>query len=237
LRKNVLITRNKNQIRDSEEVFLKNGFNVIHFPVIRLVPLEFSIEDINKYDWIIFTSSNSVNFFFDKIKILPSKTKVAVVGSKTKETLSNYNLKVDILPKEFVAESLIEEFSKINIENKNILFPRALKGRDIIIEKLKLLGANVDLLAIYKNEINIPENIENILEMLKDSLIDYIIFTSPSTVNNFFKIINIENIKKTKYICIGPITLKELLNYTNKNYFVAEEFNINGIVNKILSLT
>jgi uroporphyrinogen III methyltransferase/synthase len=67
-------------------------------------------------------------------------------------------------------------------------------------------------------------------------LIDYIVFTSPSTVRNFFKIINIVNINNSKYICIGPITSKELMNYTNENYFVADEFSIKGIIDKVLSL-
>lgn len=236
MNKNILLTRDISQSKESEKVFLDNGFNIINFPVIKLLPLDFEIKNIDKYDWIIFTSSNSVKFFFNKIKNITSNIKIAVVGNKTEGTLNNYGFKADILPKEFIAESLIQEFSKIDIRDKKILFPRALKGRDVLINELKSTGADIDLLPIYKNEINIPENIDNISDMLKNSLIEYIVFTSPSTVRNFFKIINIENIKNSKYICIGPITEKELINYTYENCFVADEFSIKGIIDKILSL-
>lgn len=178
-------------------------------------------------DWIVFTSPTTIDaiemFYPDFIKDL--NCKVAVIGRKTAEIAENHNLNVDLIPKDYTAEGLIEAFTEKNIENKVIGVPRTASARDTLPDGLKKLNNEVIVAEAYKSMP--PQDIiriEYLIEKILKKEIDAITFTSPLTVENLFKACeNKEKIAEKLSndiltVAIGPITGK-----------ILDEYNVNHI--------
>lgn len=191
-------------------------------------------------DWIIFTSPASLESLFKFCEDFKEKQnpdcQVAVIGPRTERVLNEYGLEADIVPEEYTAEGLLEEFREIDINGKNIGVPRTFKARDVLPEGLKNMGATVFLAEAYKS--TQPKDTSKVLELVDEIIqgkIDAITFTSPLTVTNLFEIAGdkkvklIESLKgdKTTVAAIGPITQKPLdelgiISITPNKYTVEE---------------
>ena len=195
-KRNIVITRAKDKISDVKKLFINQGAKIFDLPALfidypdDLKPLDNVLLDINKFQWIIFSSSNGVNYLekrlIDKGSSLRSysgKIKFAVVGYKTSQSLSSIGIKADYIPPNFVAESLIENFP-LTDSRERILVPRVQSGgRNIITEKLREMGALVYEVATYESKCpnSMPKETE---KAFKDGIIDAIIFSSGKTVFN-----------------------------------------------------
>ena len=240
--KKILNTRARLQASKLTKKLEELGAEVIEFPTIKITnptdnykKMDFAIKNLQKYDWIIFTSTNGVEKFFERLNAfnLDSRAinaKIAVIGSATAEKLKNFGIIADLVPKEFFAESLIESFK--NISAKEILIVRAEKARDILPEELKKFGAEVEVVPAYKT-ISAVENVENVKNLLNEGKIDFITFTSSSTVENFVQAVGAENLKKVKKAAIGPITAQTLKNFGIDADIIAKKFTIEGLVDEI----
>ncbi|HID98585.1 MAG TPA: uroporphyrinogen-III C-methyltransferase [Thermodesulfobacteriaceae bacterium] len=218
--KRILVTRTREQASDLVRLLEQKGAFCIECPTIEICPpedssdLDRAIDTISDFSWIIFSSTNAVRFFFQHffsqgrdIRSL-GRINIASVGTATSEALKKFHLKPDLMPSEFRAEGLIEEFSRMEIEGEKILVPRAGKAREILPDKLKEMGADVTIVTAYQTRT--PELQEGILDIMEEEPIDVITFTSSSTVRNFFKVLP-EKIRKhavrsAEIACIGPIT-------------------------------
>lgn len=228
--KTILVTRSKEQAEEFVRLIENYGASPILFPTIEIQPpdswQEFDdiIKIINQFDGIIFTSLNAVEKFFLRFKELNSDTLILknipiyTVGSKTKSEIENHNLKCELLPEIFTSESLAKAINKKDIVGKKFLFPRGNISKDTIISNLTEAGAQVVSLVVYKTSKPNHENIFMIEEKLLKKEIDVITFTSPSTVHNFFEILNkkFKNIIKelAAIAVIGPTTASTLRSYS-----------------------
>ena len=240
--KKILNTRARLQASKLTKKLEELGAEVIEFPTIKITnptdnykKMDFAIKNLQKYDWIIFTSTNGVEKFFERLNAfnLDSRAinaKIAVIGSATAEKLKNFGIIADLVPKEFFAESLIESFK--NISAKEILIVRAEKARDILPEELKKICEKVEVVPAYKT-ISAVENVENVKNLLNEGKIDFITFTSSSTVENFVQAVGAENLKKAKKVAIGPITAQTLENFGIDAEIIAKKFTIEGLVDEI----
>ena len=237
--KKFLNTRARSQASTLTKKLESLGAEVIEFPTIKITAptdnfrsLDAAINNLRGYDWIIFTSANGVEKFFERLKTFRldaralSNAKVAVIGSSTAETLSKFGIIADLIPKEFRAESLIDALQD-DVSDKNILIVRAEVARDVLPRELEKFGAKVTLAAAYKT-VSAVENVDKIKSQL-DSF-DFVTFTSSSTVENFVKALGVESLKKVKAAAIGPITAQTLKNYGVDAKIIAETFTINGLV-------
>jgi len=160
--KRILITRARDQSGDFATLLKKVGAEVIEFPTIEIVPplhwgkVDRVIDHLKSYDWIIFTSANGVKFFWQRVKErgkslrLPSSLKVCAIGPATASRLRKKRVSVHYIPKKFVAESILEGFEKTIVKGKRILLARARKARDVLPKGLKELGAEVEVVAVYR---------------------------------------------------------------------------------------
>lgn len=247
--KTIVITRSREQSSELKEKLESLGALTVQFPTIEIKPLEdYKIVDktlnkLNTYHWIIFTSVNGVKAFFDRL-LLTSKDirvlyglRLVAIGPKTAEVLKIYGLKLDIIPQKFVAESLIEELSKFNMKNQKVLLVRSNLARDFLCQKLKEMGAFVTDLIIYKTEKSNVKT-DNIVELLKNNKVDYLTFTSSSTVRNFVEILNGYNLKKllknVVITSIGPITSQTAIELLGRFDLQAINYTIDGIIDVIL---
>lgn len=244
--KNIVVTRARSQSSTLVEKINDLGGNAIQFPTIKIdeispnEELEQGIDNIENYSYIIFTSQNAVDIFFKKMYKMNvdlrklHNAKIVAIGPATANELRIKGIVADIVPPKYVAESIYEVLKDELSESDNILIPRASNARDYLVEKLSEI-CNVRNIHIYNTVVE-SNNKDEILKLLDKNNINYITFTSSSTVNNFMKIIGIDNINKlssTKLISIGPITSKTIESYKLKVHKEADEYTIDGMLDCI----
>ena len=244
--KKIIITRTREQASKLVEKLEELGAICYEIPTIKVEPLLNekvfqTIEELSKYDWIVFTSENGVKIFlktlWEKGKDLRTLggLKIAVIGKATKNVLESYGIFPDLIPeKDYTQEGLVSAFSKLDLKNKYILIARAKEAREVLPEKLRELEAKVEVLPIYETKI-CEESKEKLKEFLKEG-VDLITFTSSSTVKNFFKLIENaekEQLKNIIFVSIGPITSSTLKEFGFEPHIEAEEYTIEGLVRAI----
>ena len=248
--KRIVITRARAQASNLVSKLSKLGAHCIEIPTIKIAPpedikpLQESINNINNYEWLVFTSVNGVKFFFDTLFDLGKDVRVlghlkfACIGPVTKERLKDYGIISDILPETYRAESVIDAFSKVDIKNKKILLPRAKKARTILPEELITMGASVDEVIAYETLLDVEEK-EKLITLLANNKIDAITFTSSSTVSNFMSLLDSEDsdklLKGVVTASIGPITSDTAKSLNIEPDIEALEYTIQGLVNSLLA--
>ena len=245
--KRILITRAREQSGEFAALLKKMGAEVIELPTIEIAPplrwkeLDRVLLQLRSYDWLIFTSANGVHFFWERLKEkgkvgLPSSMKVCAIGPATAKQLGKKKISVDYLPKEFIAESILDGFQKKFIKGKRILLARAQKARDILPKGLRKMGAKVDVVAVYRT-VKPKGGSKRLRQLLADGKIDVITFTSSSTVNHFVDLLKKENIKKwlkgMVIACIGPVTAKTARDWGMKVQIQPKQYTIPGLTRAI----
>ncbi|MEN8210930.1 MAG: uroporphyrinogen-III C-methyltransferase [Thermodesulfobacteriota bacterium] len=248
--KKIVITRARAQASSLVSKLTKLGAQCIEIPTIKIAPpedispLKKSIENIDNYDWLVFTSVNGVKFFFDTLFDMGKDVrtlghlKLACIGPITKERLCDYGIISDILPETYRAESVIKAFSNIELKDKKILLPRAKKARTILPEELTRMGAKVDEVVAYETLLDIDKK-EELITLLQNNEIDAVTFTSSSTVSNFISLLDSEDsrklLKKVVAASIGPITSETAISLDIKPEIEAKEYTIQGLVDSLLA--
>ena len=230
--KTVLITRSANQVAEFINQLEALGANTITLPLIENITINQNelIKKVNQnnYDWIIFTSTNAVKFFFESISAKTITSKIAVVGAKTGQLIKELDLKVNFTPSEFTAKHLANEIPVS--ENDTILIPRSSLAKNDIIDILEKRNCVIEAISIYENN-SINYSTEEIKKVFNQK-IDYITFTSGSTVQSFIK--QGIRLKTEKVICIGPETAK-IAKQNNINVAaIANPHTIEGMI-KVIS--
>ena len=97
------------------------------------------VKDSHTYEWIVFTSPNGVDAFFQWFYRLFSDARdiggarIAAVGPATAARLREFHLKVDVQPETAVAEALVEALQKeMSVENLKILLVRPEATREVV---------------------------------------------------------------------------------------------------------
>jgi len=223
------------------------GAHVIELPTIRIEPpsnlREFAelVQDAHMYDWIVFTSANGVEAFFDIFFKLYDDAReigavrIAAIGPATAQHVKDFHLHVDLQPEEFVAEAVSREFKKQgSIDNLRILLVRVEKARDTLPKELADLGAIVDEAFAYRT---VPEtrDTSGARSQLAQDGADLITFTSSSTVENFVAL-GLPWPKGMRIASIGPITSKTVRDQGLTVDVEARRHDIDGLVGAIRQL-
>lgn len=210
---NVCITRSKKQ-----SIGIKNKLKDLGAEVTEINSIAFKdtsynlypyLKYISDYEYLIFTSANSVNFFFDyltrnSIDVRMIKSKIFVIGDGTKGALNKRGIIENFKTPLFNEDSLIELFRDGVKSGERVLLPCSNLAKSNIKKCLEKLGLIVDRPEIYETLCGLGTN----KNAFKD--VDVVVFTSPSTVNNMIHMVGIEKIKEKKAIAIGPITYNAL---------------------------
>ena len=233
--KRIAITRPKERSKAAKEFIENYGGEALIVPTLELKlentdSLKELMGRFGELDWLIFTSVSSIDSIF---KFYPD-----FVGTKTAEVAMNKGLHIDIIPKDYTAEGLIEEFKRIDLNNKIVGVPRTFSARTILPNSLKDMGAEVILAESYKSVIpDDKKDIEKLIQEIIDEKIDGITFTSPLTVVNLFKIAKdnqkdelVEKLSSsTLTVAIGPITGKILDDYNVKHIY-PERYTVKDMI-------
>src|SRR5215813_11472491 len=244
LGKRIVVTRTRKQASVLSNKLRAIGAHVIELPTIRIEPptnlREFAelVQDAHVYDWIVFTSANGVEAFFDIFFKLYDDVReiggvrIAAIGPATARRVKDFDLHVDLQPEEFIAEAVVREFKKQeSIENLRILVVRAEKARDILPKELSAAGAIVDEAFAYRT---VPEtrDISGAQRQLAQGGADLITFTSSSTVENFLTL-GLPWPKGMRIASIGPITSKTVRDQGLEVAVEARRHDIDGLVQAI----
>jgi uroporphyrinogen-III synthase len=242
----------------------------VDFPTIRIIapenwePLDNALKrlcEADWYDWLVFTSVNGVQIFFERLIKLGyavkamSNVRVAAIGPATATTLAKYGAKVDLVPATYIAEAvadaLIEDVRKQgeSLEGKRVLLARAAEARNVLIHELRRVGVEVDVVAAYRT-IGINKDDEPgqmIMHQLEAEELDIITFTSSSTVRNFMQwlivcdakfaqtfIQRVVEFAHPKIASIGPITSQTTRECGLKVHIEARVYTITGLVAAII---
>jgi uroporphyrinogen III methyltransferase/synthase len=246
--KGIVITRPEKQADDLAQLLTREGANPLHFPTIKIVPppdwrdLDAAIKNLENYDWLIFTSANGVQFFFERLltknrDIRDLKgVKICCIGPATAQQVQSKGIRVDLVPEKFISEGIIESFSGINLRGKKILIARAAKARDVLPVGLKNAGAKVDIVTAYET-VNSGKKKSELEALFKENQVDVITFTSSSTVNNFVKIMgrNFLLPKGVKIACIGPVTEATAKKAGLSVDIHQEEYTMEGLVGALIN--
>lgn len=249
LGKKILITRARDQSAEFAARLKRLGAKVIEFPTIEILPptswkeVDRAIDQLKSYDWAIFTSANGVLFFWqrliDKGKNHPllSSLKICAIGPATAKQLEEKGMRIEYIPKEFVAESVLKGFEKIDLKGKRILLARAKVARDILPKGLRKMGAEVDVVEAYRT-VNPRGGTKRLNQLLLERGIDAITFTSSSTVNHFAELLKKEDLKillkDIAIACIGPITAKTARRWGMRVQIQPKQYTILGLAQAIV---
>ncbi len=226
--KRIIVTRARHQADGLAQMLGSYGATVILCPTIEIRPpdnwraVDEAISKLRYYQWLVFTSSNGVTHFlrrFDETghgRAELAALKICSVGKKTTDKLQEERLQVDLMPQKFTAENLASAFIRKfgvgqRIRGTRMLLPAAKTTRDVIRPSLEKLGVTVDVVETYQNVL--PDvSTEEIVALISQQSAHYVIFTSPSTVNNLAVLLDSDqlttHLPHTRVACIGPVTAK-----------------------------
>jgi uroporphyrinogen III methyltransferase / synthase len=225
----VIVTRAASQAVDLTGILEGYGANVIVCPTIEIREpdnydrLDEALGHLYGYDWLIFTSTNGVEYFLKRLTDRGQQIadldeiKVCAIGQRTADKLHDAHVHVDLVPSQSTAEGVFTALTEfVDLRGLNILLPRAAVGREALPEALQKAGARVDLVTTYQTVL--PDNIDRgkLAAMLAGSG-DCIAFTSPSTIKNLAKLFDTHDLGKTLpgmvVACIGSVTAEAAADY------------------------
>ena len=239
--KSIVVTRTRAQASKLSKRLATLGARVIELPALEIrelddtTALRAAIARLEAYGWIVFTSQNAVTIFFKHLFAAGRDARclgtcrIAVIGGATGDVLLKYGLRPDVVPEQFVAESLLEALDSETLSGTSVLLPCSADARDVLFEGLQSRGASVDRIHIYRSEKPEPVSAAE-LEDVKNA--DMITFASSSTVRHFF-----DMVVETQALAasIGPVTSATLRELGREPAVEAREYTIDGLVQAILA--
>jgi uroporphyrinogen-III synthase len=249
----VLVGRARHQAGALSAELRKFGAEVIEIPFIEIRqprsfrPLDSALKSLTSYDWLTLTSVNGVEAMWKRMKKLRVTKRslehlcIAAIGPATRKAIEQRGVKVDVVPTEYVAESVVRSL-KNKVKGKRVLLVRAKVARDVIPRQLRRAGAQVDVVEAY--ETVVPQSSRRKLQAaLKNpkQRPHVVTFTSSSTVKNFVELLNSDKTRargRARHTqldgiwmaSIGPVTSATLRELGLPVDIRAKEFTIPGLV-------
>jgi len=239
----ILVGRARSQAGAFASELRRRGAQVSEIPFIEIRrprsyrPLDSALYDLATYDWLILTSVNGVEAFWQRMKKLGLTRRqlrhlqVAAIGPATRKALKELGIRVDLIPEEYVAESVVQALGA-QVKGKRVLLARARIGRDVIPKALRRLGARLDVVEVY--ETVMPKSSRARLR----AMLANIPFTSSSSVDNFLALTG-RGRKHTKHLAdvriasIGPATSATLRRHGLAVNAEAEAHTVPGLIQAI----
>ncbi len=251
--KRVVVTRSRSQASELVERLEELGAEAVEFPTIRVTDpeggyaaLDGAIARLREqpgfYDWLLFTSANGVERFFQRLErdgdVRDLKgVRLGAIGPATATALAHRGLKTDFVPGEYRAEAVVAGLLKLGVKGQRVLIPRAAEAREVLPRELAAAGAQVEVVPAYRTVLD-DSGAARVETMLQDGEIDIITFTSSSTVKNFARLLEGFDLSRlpdsVTVACIGPITAETARELGLGVDVVAEEYTIPGLVDALV---
>jgi uroporphyrinogen III methyltransferase/synthase len=239
----IVVTRPRAQAALMVDLLESAGARVIEFPTIAIQAvtespeLDQAVEDLGGNDWVIFTSVNGVELFFRRMEERGKDARafgparVAAIGPATAGALRRRGIQPDAVPARYQAEGLLDALGKDGLQGRSVLIPRAEMARDLLPDRLRELGARVNVAVTYRT-VRPEADVDRLRRLLEDGRVDAVTFTSSSTVRNFTALFDPEEATRrlgaagVVVACIGPITAGTAREIGYTVDLQAEEFTV-----------
>ncbi len=244
--KRVLVTRARHQASALSRLLTERGAQPVELPAIDIRPvadlkeLDRAILNLKQYHWIIFTSTNGVDAFWQRLHTLKldsrafSTLKIGAIGPATAQALETSGIVPDYVPEVYTSEGIIAGLENQNVAGQRFLLPRADIADKELVEGICRLGATVDEIIAYRTTPS-TESISRAKQMIISGKIDVITFTSSSTVSNLMAVFGKEpvTVNGARVACIGPKTAETAIKFGLSVDIMAKEQTILGLVTAI----
>lgn len=219
----VVVTRAREQASSLVSGLELLGANVLQCPTIRVEPLpetvvlDEELPRLMRNEWVVFTSTNGVDFFFQRLAEfgLDSRafgpTQVAAIGPATKRALQKRGIQPDYVPESSISEAVAQGLLERGANGQRVLIVRALEGREVLETRLMEGGARVVIAPVYRT---LPDhsNAQDVRDKMERDEVNWVSFTSSSTVLGFLDAVGREFVgqhrDRFRVAVIGPITAK-----------------------------
>lgn len=212
----VLVTGSRSMVERLSPLLKEEGAEAISFSLIRTEAMdtpEFdrAMADIDSYTWIVLTSANGVECFFDKLKAMRKDIRdfkdvhFAVIGDGTKNALEGHGIYSDLIPTAYSSKDMAAAMVPHMKPTDKVLLLRAEEANAVLPDSLTAAGIDHTCVSLYHTVVD--ERKADELSRLIET-VDYITFASSSAVRAFVSMAgSLENVS-AKYISIGPVTTK-----------------------------
>ena len=247
----IVNTRAVRQAPSLTRLLEAEGAQVLHYPALEIVPradtekLDAALRELapGQFEWLVITSANTVYILADRLRALGirhadlarTNTKVAAVGSSTAAAVSEeLGLAVDLVPEDYVAESLA---ASLQVDNGSRVFlPQSALARPALVNALRRAGAEVTVVAVYQTVAG--HGGDDLPRHLCQGNVDAVLFTSASTVHNFVERLQAESgdaalLCGVVVACIGPLTAAATRQHRLPVQVVAEQRTVQGLVHSL----
>ncbi len=242
--KRVAVTRPPEQAGRLIEGLGRLGADALACPTIRIGDpsdpggLARAVENLDSYDWIVFTSANGVRRFWAVLgqvmdePRLPVHTRVAAIGPATADELVTLGGHPEVVPEEYVAEAVADALIALDeMSGRRVLLPRAAGARKVLPERLAAAGAVVEEVVAYEAHAN-PEGIAELRGAIDRGEIDMVTFTAASTVRHFVERAG-SDLGEARVAVIGPITADAARSVGVRVDIEAKEYTVDGLLQAI----
>ena len=214
--KSVLVTGSKSMVESLSPILNEQGAEAISFSLIRTEAmrtpeLDKALEEISSYTWIIFTSANGVNCFFDELKVIRKDIRdfhdvhFAVIGDGTRKALEDHGIYSDFVPTAYSSQDMAKTLVPLMKENDRVLMLRAEEANQVLPDAFAKEGIDHTCIPLYHTVVD-ERKADELSRLIK--MVDYITFASSSAVKAFVSMVENLDEVKGKYISIGPVTTK-----------------------------
>jgi uroporphyrinogen III methyltransferase/synthase len=248
--KKILVTRPREQASRFAALLREYGAEPIEVPTIQIAPpaswepLDQAIAALASYDWLVFTSVNGVRAFLARLELqhmtradVP-RPQLCAIGPETAKALQAHGLRVEVVPREYRAEAVVEALAAFPLGGRRILLARAAVARDILPRALAARGAHVDVVEAYRTVLPTDGIAPEVRHHLACGDIEVVTFTSSSTVTNFATLMGDTDLsqllRRVVVACIGPVTAETAQAYGLTPAIVAADYTIPGLTRAIV---
>ncbi|WP_203361592.1 uroporphyrinogen-III synthase [Bacillus sp. REN10] len=241
--KRILVTRPRGQAAPFIDKIKAAGGIAYAVPLIAFRAVQapneaIVVSKLYTYDWIVLTSKNGVDFFFQQLEKMGVDRKrisarFVAIGTKTAAVLQEYGFQADYIPEKFSADQLAKEIELGLFQAQNVLIPKGNLARTTIAEALRKQGAQVEEWIVYETFFPKEEK-SRLLQLLQSERLDVITFTSPSAVRHFMNAIEEANLSLSAVIaCIGPVTEAVVKKFGLSVSICPEEYTIEALIEEM----
>lgn len=241
--KNILLTATKGLVEKMSPEFKNLGANTCEMSLIATKEIEIDkstfVSELEIATHVLFTSSNGVDIFFEKIKSYDidirslCNKKICVIGSGSSEALKKYGINADFVPSKFDSKSFLAEILPKLDKNSRVLMLRAKLGNDNLPRGLREVGIEFSDIPVYDTIIDYRRSFELNKEIKK---FDYVVVASASAAKALGEMIEDKSALLNRVVSIGPVTTKALREFGIEELITAKQYDVKGIVDAIKKL-
>ena len=242
----MLITRPREQTAAFVRGLEALGARPVVFPTVEILPLrDFAALDqavggLPEQDWLVFTSANGVRHFLARCETLGrmdnlQRLDIAAIGPQTARLLRDRGFSVSLVPEEYRAEGILAALGPDRVRGRRFLLARVAGARDVLPGTLRGWGAAVTVVEAYRNE-PVRQGAHRLARLVRQ--VDWVTFTSPSTVNAFVDLLDAAGAEPRaagcRVACIGPITMEAARTRGLEVDAVAREYTVAGLIQALV---